>query len=395
MSLLRALVNNKLTAFFSATYRPYRVVILITTAALIAWSANYYVLSVKHQQTLEHIVDQYGENMAALATEQLTNSVLNNDAISSQAIAHTIALKIGISSVIVYDNTNQILAQSIKPTDNEKTAVSKEYTAPILSSENIIGSTSIVIDLSSFTENTDSPAELFWSELLVITGLLLCIIFCFIKDAMQPQKNKTTTPESPPLPETINYQSDESIENTTLTAAPQEPAIYLTITVHNIDTLYRQLNGELRQQQMELLERNMQHAISLYHGEKLIADNHTIILLFNESGKDNIANAIYSAQLLIALHQKCNKSMITMSGLIQESSKEKGLNHTLNNVRALLKDQSPYSNHIETAVIEKYQLDQRLTYKKVETESFSTEITGLTLHYQKLLDNQLAQLLQE
>jgi hypothetical protein len=390
MSLFRALVNNKVTTFFSATHRPYRVAILMVIAALIAWSANYYVQSANHQQAIAHIVDQYGENMTALATEQLTNSVLSSDAISSQAITHTIALKTGISSVIVYDNTHQILAQSINPAADHKLVENKEYTAPILSSENIIGSISIIIDSSLFTEKKDA-----FIELIVMTSLLLCMLFCFLKDTIQSKKNKTTTQHHSASPKTIAPEYDSPIESSTLTVAQQESAIYLTINIHNIDTLYRQLNGELRQQQMLLLDRNMQHAISLYHGEKLIADNHTIILLFNNKGKDNIANAIYSAQLLIALHQQCSKSMIIMSGLIQESSKEKGLNKTLDNVRALLKDQSPYSNHIETEIIEKHQLTQRLTYKKEEADNFSTEITGLTEHYQQLLDNQLTQLLQK
>ena len=87
--------------------------------------------------------------------------------------------------------------------------------------------------------------------------------------------------------------------------------------------------------------------------------------------------------------------MITMSGLIQESNAGEIVNKTLGDVRSLLKDQSPYSTHIETAMFEKHQLSQRLLYKENETESFSTEITGLKEHYQQLLDNQLTQLLQE
>jgi hypothetical protein len=388
MSLFRVLIHNKLTDFFSATHRPYRMAILIATAALIAWSANHYVQSANHQKAVNHIVDKYGENMTSLATEQLTNSVLNSDAISSQAIAHTIALKAGIASVIVYDNTNQILAQSINPITNHTSVTNKEYTAPILSGENIIGSTSIIIDSSSFTETSHSIAEP-----LVTIILLLYILFCFFKDAMQSKQK--IAPDNNLTPATVRNQNNETPEKPTRTNVQQEPIIYLTITVHNIDTLYRQLNGELRQQQMQLLERNMQHAINLYNGKKLIADNHKIILVFNENGENNIANAIYSAQLLIALHQQCSKSLITMSGLIQESSKEKELNKTLDNVRALLKDQSPYSSYIETDMIEKHQLNQRLIYKAVEPGSFSTEITTLKKHYQELLDNQLAQLLQK
>jgi hypothetical protein len=46
-------------------------------------------------------------------------------------------------------------------------------------------------------------------------------------------------------------------------------------------------------------------------------------------------------------------------------------------------------------MIEKHQLNQRLIYKVEEPGSFSTEITTLKEHYQELLDNQLAQLLQK
>ena len=391
MSLFRAFANNKLTTFFSATHRPYRIVILIATAALIAWSANHAVQSLKHEQTLGYIINQYGENMTALATEQLANSVQNSDAISSQAIAHRIALKAGIASVLVYDNANQILAQSIHSAKHDNPVSNIEYTAPILSSENIIGSVTIVINASSLIKNESSHIEAF-----VISGLLLCILFCFIKDYIQSKNNLGRTPEnhtSKNMPTEPNHILNE--EHSAPTTKRHNNIIYLTITIHNIDTLYRQLNGELRQQQMQLLEKNVQHAISLYHGKKLIIDNNKILLVFNEDGQENVVNAIYSAQLLIALHQKCSKSMITMSGLIQESNAGEIVNKTLGNVRSLLKDQSPYSTHIETAMFEKHQLSQRLLYKENETENFSTEITGLKEHYQQLLDNQLTQLLQE
>lgn len=382
---------------FTVTHRPYRIAICVVTAALIAWSTYYYVQSTHNQQVISHIVDQYGEDITALASEQLTSSILNNDAISSQAIAHTIAFKTGVSSVIVYDNTHQILAQSIKAIENPISTPAKEYTAPILSSENIIGFISIAVNSSSFTDETENfiaPA--------VIIILLFCILFFLAKDLSQPQEaeHKTEskkrdgadTANTAQHKQTTNSLENSQADNAALTNR-HDNIIYLTITIHNIDTLYRQLNGELRQQQMQLLERNVLHTVSLYHGKKMIADNDKIILAFNDNGKENITNAIYSARLLIALHQQCNKSMITMSGLIQESGKEKELNKTLDNVRLLFKNQTPYSTYIETNMIKKHQLQQYITYNENNEDAFSTEISGLTTHYQQLVDNQLTQLL--
>lgn len=374
-----------LWAFFTKPSRPYRLAMLLAIIALIVWGASHYLLTKTHSATLNYIVDQYGESITAMAADQMMTSALNDDAISSQAIAKKITQRATIHSVIVYDNTNQILAQAINDKDNNEST--KEYIRPILSGGNIIGSISISIKPSTLNSH-DNISTRSLTEKLILIFLCLAIIICFIKDKLSPQQeilksstNEKSTPQAIIKSEKAPYLSNN--------------IIYLTLTIHNMDTLYRQLNGELRQQQLKLLDKNIQHAISLYHGKQLITDNKTIVLAFNDENKDNIANAIYSAQLILLLHQRRNKSMMTMSGFIQESNTDKNVSKNIETIRQLLNHQTPYVAFIDKGLIEKYQLETRLLIdeKTADNEEDMVAIKALQPHYQQLLNNQLSNLL--
>jgi len=357
---------------------------MVTLSVLIGWGASHTIQSSYHSNRLASAVDQYGVNISALVSDQLAHSVSQSDSISAQAIAQKIVHKAAVSSIIIYDNNNQILAQAIGAKNSDHSTI-KKYTSPILSGENIIGSTTIAIKPGSFNTATQTAPGLWWTASLIFLSFVFCI-----KDIFSTQKKLIGSNHPiPSLESSKDNNKNKKTEDITEISKTDTAVIYAIITIHNIDTLHRQLSSELRQQQTLLLEKNISHAINLYGGEKLTIDNNKMALIFE---KKNIENAIYNLQLLLALHKKNKQSMITMSGLIMESGKSKTQAPTFSQLKSLENNKKTYGLYIQTDMIEKYTLDSHLQYTK-ENDSFATIIDGLQPHYQQLLDNQLTHLL--
>lgn len=382
MSIFSNLFNCRFILFFVAHHRPYRMAALATLSVLIGWGASHTIQSSYHSNRLASAVDQYGVNISALVSDQLAHSVSQSDSISAQATAQNIVRKAAVSSIIIYDNNNQILAQAIGLENSDHSTI-KKYTSPILSGENIIGSTTVTIKSGSFNTATQTAPGLWWA-----VGLISLSLVFFIKDILSTQQKPIITNHLASRLESSKDKNNKT-EDITENSKTDTTVIYAIITIHNIDTLHQQLSSELRQRQILLLEKNISHAINLYGGEKLVIDNNKMVLVFD---KRNIENAVYNLQLLLALHKKNKQSMITMSGLIMESGKSKTQAPTFSQLKSLANNKKTYGLYIQTDIIEKYNLDSHLQYTK-ENDSFATIIDGLQPHYQQLLDNQLTHLL--
>jgi hypothetical protein len=356
---------------------------LITLAIIIGWGISHTILFSHHSNKLASVVDQYGANISSLVSDQLAYSVSQTDLISAQATAQSIVRKAAVSSIIIYDNNNQILAQAIG-LNSSANSPSKKYASPILSGENIIGSTTVTIQSDSFDNTSQTMPEIWW----VASLFFLSIIF-LIKDIFSKSKEETITHQLGPKKQMGKDNAKDSNPTIIDTQKTDDTIIYVTITIDNIDTLYRQLNRELIQQQMLLLDKNITHTTNLYGGKKLVVDEQKVVLIFNQK---NIENAIYSQQLLLDLHKKNKKSMITMSGLIMESGRLQSISSTFVQLKSLTENKKLYCSHIQTEMIDKHSLDTHLQYMKTE-DSFATTISGLQPHYQQLLDSQMTQLL--
>jgi len=362
---------------------------LVTLAALIGWMISYTIQSSHYSERLVSVVDQYGKNISLLVSDQLAHSVAQADSISTQATAQNIARKAAVSSIVVYNNNNQILAQ-VSGRNTPKHIALKEYTSPILSGENIIGSTAVAIDTHSFNATSQTASDLWWAVGLILLGIIFSI-----KDILTVHQNSDNSGESGTngAKEKEDARRRAGSSHTDIIPTVVEKSkdntdvIYVIITIHNIDTLNKQLNSELRQQQMLLLDKNIAHAVSLYGGKILVVGNNEIIFIFD---KKNIENSIYSLQLLLALHKKDKNALITMSGLIMETT-EKGPSSVFIHLKLLANNKKPYGSYIQSSLIDKYTLETYLEYKK-DASSFTTTVNGLQPHYQKLLDNQLTHL---
>ncbi len=355
-------------------------------AALLVLCLSSYL----HIQQINHnslrVMNQYGESIAQLTAEQSVTSALQNDAISLQAIGQGITDKAKISSVIIYNINNSILAQA----NNDQSTDSElnYYTSPIVSSNNIIGSVTVGISASQFI----SPYP--YNLVTAIAFILICIILlAYAKDRIQKSARYLTQPktdEHTRQHEISEQKSNTANESNTNTAQKTETRyIHLVFDIQNIDMLYQQLNGELRTLQIEQLEKNITNATHLYGGIKSTVTNRHITLRF-EHTTEGLLNAVYTSELVRQLNQENTQSIIILNSLILEDHTA-SIGSAIDHSRKSIGTNNQHMIFIQDKLITDYELHSRLSIEKMPIEDLCI-LKALKGTHKTLLDNQLKQL---
>lgn len=355
--------------------RPYRFVAIIVAAILFGSLINKTIDKPIYSEKQEFSVDQYGKHFASIISDRVTHSVLQKDAISIQAIVQNILNTSAINAIIVYDNNNQILAQALNE-QPETSNADKEYSSPIISNENIIGSIAITINPKGLTTNNTQANYFLWLLAALLCGSLA--VDC-IKKA--PKTQTTTTKK----------ESEQENNEATLYKKEAEVQQFCTVVkLHNNTTLYQQINNDLRQQQIALLKENIGHALRLYGGKPVVINDQCIVLVFDNTPIENI---IYGSQLLLALHQHQKKSLIELSAVILSHSDDKNIPQQLMQSQSFSKTEKAFEIYIQQEIIEQCELKKYVEYAEVKDTEFAVKVDQLKPHYQKLINNQIEQLL--
>lgn len=358
----------------SALQKPYCLLIAVAFSALLTLQLCHYIYQQQQQTLINGTVTQYGERIAKLTANQVISSILNNDAISLQAIVQNIYAQSTASSVIIYNINNDILAQTSHTNDTISETTS-HHTAPIVSNNNIIGSVTIGVSANAFITPPNNTINLIISLLL-----LVAIVYFYIKGrAIKPRSHEEPNHTSTTTTTTI---SEDFVTTPTST-------FFLTLNIHNIDTLYRQLNAELRQQQLQQLEQHITHAINLYGGEKHVVHHDSITLSFENA--EDILNTLYSAQLILQLNQKTDHSIIALTAFIQHQDTEDTLYHSLDCAKKSFCNTQKQGLFVSATLSQNEQLNTRARLENCDSPKIC-RISALKENYQNLLDKQLQQL---
>lgn len=370
--MLHPLLNH-----FSTLQKPYRLLLWIALSALCTLQLCHYLYSQQQQALLNNSVEQYGERIAKLTADQVISSILNNDAISLQAVAQNIHSRSIASSVVIYNISNDILAQT-NPSHHAAANDIRHHTAPVVSNNNIIGSVTIGISAASLTTPSDRPIS------LTLTLLLLIAMGCFyIKGRQSHHKEVASNTQ-------IKDDLHVSPESTPSTIDTNINTFFLTLKIHNINQLYQQLNAELRQQQLLILEQHISDAINLYGGKKHVINYDSVTLSFEKT--EDILNTLFSAELILQLNTQTQDSIIILSALIQHQNTDDTLYHSLDCARKSFSITTPqHGLFINAALSNNEQLNSRVVLDTCESPKIF-RIASLTQSYQKLLDKQLQKL---
>lgn len=363
----------------------YRILIFSSLSALLTLCLASYIDASQQQQKAALMANKYGESIAKLTADQVVTSTLNNDAISLQAIAYSTINNAAATSVIIYDINNNILAQAnTSDTTIHQQHTIQHHTSPIVSSNNIIGSVTIGIAPSVFTVVSK---HYFYLSLAFV--LLLVIILSYLKIKTQTKLHNTTENNKP-------FFQDDITPNTEIlnpTIEEQKNNVYLTFKIQNINIFYQQLNAELRQQQFEKLEKDINHAINFYGGDILFVTNDNITLRFNKRDDDHIFNALYTGKMVLQLNQLSSTSIIIINGYLQTDTIIEPLHRSLDNIRKCVSsDNKENELFIHQTLFDEYDFNSRTSYENTTPPSNWLKVDDFKGHYKTLLENQLKKL---
>jgi len=345
-------------------------------SALLMLLATIYIDKHSAQTASQHAIKSYGESMSKLTAEQVASSTLRNDSISLQAASRQIIEQSAVTSVIIYDINNNIMTQvsRAKPQDVQS---EKYYTSPIVASDNIIGSITLGISAPALIKPQDQGLRL-----VVSLGLLLIILIAYIKDRQAIHHIAENTNEDTTQENKLDVVIEDKIDLI---------EIGLLIHINNMNTLYQQLNGESRNQQLKQLDRHIKQAISLYDGKVIAASQDSFLLLFNDDKENCIKHVLYCGELILKLNQQNSKSILTLNGFIQEPKENNVTSSTLAVIRKTFSLGQHYL-FIEKSLNDTYELEKYIELDTVQKTHQSMRIKGFTESYRLLLDNQLTQL---
>ena len=365
--------------YWNKPYYRYSLLMVASIALLLATAICSYLYLEQLKRSADHSAQIYGDSLVQLASEQSASSTFDKDPISLQAIARKIASKSAIVSLIIYDNHNQILAQM-----NGKVGSGLDqpediifFTAPIVASDNIIGSITMGISPS----HLQARYSILWLIIPHVALAALVLLFAWLawKNPEQDTPNNATTASSAP----------EVTEPNPVITTTEQQAIYLLLHIKNTHVLYQQLNAESRQQQFNALEQHIQQAAKLYNGKIAAIDEDSIVLSFIGDDTDSIYNALYSGELILKLNQQKSRSVMVINGFIQKP--------LLGSLGAEMCDtqksteQKEHQLFIEPAFLSTYNLNSHLD-TEVLPGSKLVMVKQFKGSYATLLENQLTQL---
>lgn len=368
----------------SSLHKPYNILFLVSFAVLMTLQCSYYFYQNFQEQKAQHKINQYGEYIAAITADQAAGNVLSNNAISLQAIAQNLHSHNIASSVVIYNINHDILAQTntVNPLEAQQLHY---YTAPIASNNNIIGSVTIGIASSLLiTETHYMPIGML--SLLLMTIML--IAFIKGRSASNSENSHQKSSDSGSTYSTTEGSTQELVEQE-VKIEQEENVVFLTLTLHNIDQLYQQLNAEMRQQQLQTVEQHITHAIRLYNGEKHMSSPNTITLCFKKSS--DLLHCLFAAQLILQLNHRNTHSLLSISALIHNKPQKETINYYISlnrKIQTVLQQQQGL--YIQQAIAQ--QLSKKASFEQTNVPHL-LRVSALNNNYQTLLEKQLKQLL--
>ncbi len=292
-----------------------QILSLLLAAAL---SAAILVCAVLfHQHDLrkqEQYQRQYGQALADLAARQAVDATLNHDLVSLQVLLSDIAANEGVIGATIHNVENRLLVQGgHKPSQSSvESQLRRSFTAVISLHESIAGYVTVTLSLEDAHR---ARQALLWQFLWAGIALTLSLItVAFIsehlkrrRDAQQGGEEDEYLTDVMPIVEPSQMPDQKlriPIKSTAELEAPRV-SVALTIKVHNLSTLGRQLNKHSFNARLEQFEQQLTSVIRLYNAERLPAKSDEIELRFcDENSMEASFRALCSAQLLLVLSMK-------------------------------------------------------------------------------------------
>lgn len=354
---------------------PNKLLYLLNTHTAIAVSAISVVIACimlwfimgqhYHQRLL--LIDAYGDSLSKLASSQLKVPMSANNLIGLQSVLNDLIKQDRVINAVVYNIDNKISVQAgeIRDIDINTT---NAYTSPINLDDALLGSLTINID-NQVNNN-------YW---LIIALLLLIAASPLIFLRKQPHYREPKTAQK------------EQVEKTdaadTSSTTKQDYQILALIEFSKLERLYKQLNAEARNNEIEKLRLATQKILTLYSGKVVSASTQTLTISFeNKDKKDCLSNAVCFAYLLTKT-KAAQQWLFDFSVFIHEKENEISIDYLTN------LNPSP-GKCTDGKIFIKKELSTNGTLEELISETKNengyNDIISLSKKYEKLIESQLA-----
>ncbi|MGH1440139.1 MAG: hypothetical protein ACRBBR_08530 [Cellvibrionaceae bacterium] len=334
--------------------------ISVVIACIMLW----LIMGQHHHQRLL-LIDAYGDSLSKLASSQLKVPMSANNLIGLQSVLNDLIKQDRVINAVVYNIDNKISVQAgeIRDIDINTT---NAYTSPINLDDALLGSLTINID-NKINNN-------YW---LIIILLLLIAASPLIFLRKQPSYREPRTAQK----EQSEKTDTADIANTT----KQDYQILTLIEFSNLERLYKQLNAEARNNEIEKLRLASQKILTLYSGKVVSASTQTLTISFeSKDKKDCLSNAVCFSYLL-AKTKEAQQWLLDFSIFIHENEISIDYLTQLNpspgkytDGKILIKKELSISSALKELIAE------------TKSENGYADIISLSTKYEKLIESQLA-----
>lgn len=338
----------------------------------IAYIQLLFATNNSHSQTII-AEDHYGEQITQITANKIRQAAASGDLISLQAELNEITQSRHIITAIIYDIDNVIKVQSGTPIDHLSRGESHlTFSAPITQDENIIGQLSIII------ERTQRYSYISLLSALLFLLSLVFLIFCFYK-ALANTEEKIVVKDIQ--------------DTTTNNEKNNETTIILLLQFKNIDTIFKQLSKEIREDKYQKISATIKNVLKIYNAEIKATDaNNLFITLSNSDKEQAILNTTCCAGLLQKI-ANVDRWFIKTNTVIYETS------NNIDNISALTALQYLRTQAEDSIFI--HQTLATIASTRISTQTLNKkalhflEIKGFSEQYQNLLKNQCKHLIRE
>jgi uncharacterized membrane protein affecting hemolysin expression len=386
------LANNKRTITFS------RPLLLLCTGILLATIASAVVCQHLILESLHKRSAQYGQALADLAARQAIDATLNHDLVSLQVILSDVAENPDVANATIHDVENNLLVQAGRTASasRRQEIYHRHFTAPVTLHNSIAGYVTVSLDLASVAGVQIQLYWLFGFMAILLIALILSALYFGRSWNIPLTMPRPTIPivDSPPKPEQKRGEETPSPK-------PAFPRVELIVQFHNLRELADQLDSKSFRSVSRRIEEQFRGILALYAGQLIQLDASQARIAFPNphSHSDAPFQAVCSARLLLTLNRQSVQFPLRISILIcqrdSDSTILKNLQYELaelDEFNQLLQKASDGSLLAESRLLASGDFAAKVEQRPIDNFADVVEILALGEQYQRLLDQQLAQL---
>lgn len=356
---------------------------LLLLLSLLLW----LLINSGRQQQLQ-AVDRYGATITRMTASQLAVPMNAENRIALQAMLTEITQYDTIEQAVIHDLDSRIVVQSGNPGISDGTR--KEYTRAITLDETLLGSFTLSLN-SGIGRSGGFYMGLFGLLLLLLTVAMATVLIAISRSKARDHCRQTHRDAG-------KHNQDQS--GAAIPAArhfdnaivPHRAVVILQLDT--IDTLFRQLNSEARQQELARLENTLQKILTFHSGQLVALGERVIIAGFDNPDKDEaVFQALCCAWLVQQTSQK-QQWLLQITALISTACDRVSL-ADLSVIRCLCRRENKRPLLLITdRLLNDVNLSKRLLCRKTDkhTNNGISHVEGFANNYQQLLNRQLSYL---